>query len=58
MPQADNGVQINDFAGLVRNADPGDVDDGAATDQTNCTSISPGELQVRLGLIPVSFEAV
>jgi hypothetical protein len=54
--ERETSVQISDFAGLVVNADPIDVAEGAASDQVNCTSIIPGELRVRGGVKIVNFE--
>lgn len=47
---------INDFPGQVTNADPRDLPAGAAEEQTNAVSDTIGELRVRLGMRPVTFE--
>lgn len=49
-------VQIVDFPGLVLNSDPRDTPPGAAQVQTNVASVALGELQVRRGYRPVSFD--
>lgn len=54
--EREESVQVADFSGLILNADPLDVPEGAASDQVNATSVVPGELRVRGGIKVVSFE--
>lgn len=51
-----NVVQMRDFPGLVVNADPHDIPDGAAVIQVNVTSENPGMLQTRMGIRNCVFE--
>lgn len=55
LPRA--SVEIRDFPGLVNNGDPSDLPPGAAIEQVNVTSQTPGELAVRRGYRDVRFEA-
>lgn len=60
MPSDSEKVEVTviaDFAGLATSVDALDTETGVATNQTNCVSIVPGELQVRGGIKVVSFEA-
>lgn len=43
------------WAGLVTNASPYAIPEGAATEQTNITTLVPGQLTSRGGMRPVSF---
>lgn len=43
------------WAGLVTNASPYAIPAGAATEQTNLTTATPGQLTSRGGMRPVSF---
>ena len=52
------GVVIDDFVGMVSDADPGDIPDGAAAYQLNCGTVRPGELTVRGGLKEVTFDTL
>lgn len=54
--QPENMTQVSDFNGIVLNADPLDIPEGAASDQVNAVSIVPGELRVRGGVKVVQFE--
>lgn len=54
LPRA--SVTLNDFAGLVTNADPRDLPPGAAEHQVNIQSARAGELTVRPGYRVVTFE--
>ena len=49
-------IVISDFPGLTSNFDPRDLPPGAAQEQINATSETVGELRVRLGMRPVTFE--
>lgn len=44
------------WAGLVTNASPYAIPDGAATEQTNITTLIPGQLTARGGMRPVVFD--
>lgn len=44
------------WAGLVSNADPNDIPDGALQDCQNVVVVRAGELSVRKGFRPVTFE--
>ena len=46
---------VDDFPGLVNNADPTDIPVGSGQDQVNAQSRIPGELRVRGGYVPVVF---
>lgn len=50
-------VEADDFPGLVLNLDPHDLPPGAAADQVNAVSITPGQLSARLGYKEVTFES-
>lgn len=52
----DDIVLIRDFPGLVTNADPNDLPEGAAKVQTNVTATIFGELRARGGYRAVKFE--
>lgn len=54
--QADGGIVIRDFPGLLNNQDPRDLPPGAAERQTNINSRVGGELNVRRGLREVKFD--
>jgi hypothetical protein len=54
--EAKNTVEIRDFQGIVTDADPGDLDDGAAVNQVNACSLVPGQLDIRRGVAVVAFE--
>lgn len=56
MPPPDRTEVNIDFRGLVVNADPRDLPDGAATDQRNACCLTPGQLDVRGGIAEVTFE--
>jgi len=47
---------IEDFPGLLTNADPVDYPPGGAEEQVNACSHRVGELVVRRGLAEVTFE--
>lgn len=49
-------VVIRDFAGLVTNGDPLDIEVGAAKRQVNAIAERPGELRPRMGYSRVKFE--
>ncbi len=49
-------VMLKDFPGFMSNMDPRDIPEGAAEVQVNATCVVQGELQVRLGYLPVKFE--
>lgn len=53
--QARQQVVMRDFPGLDLNADPRDLEQGAAREQTNLICRTGGML-VRKGLQPVSFD--
>lgn len=55
-PEKVNRVELRDFPGLVTRSDPGDVADGASRDQVNLTSQRPGELRLRPGYLPLTFQ--
>lgn len=48
--------EVNDFPGLMLLEDPIDLPPGAAQDQVNLQSSQQGQAQVRLGMLPVSFD--
>ena len=48
-------VAIDQWRGLYTNADPHDLHPGASAEQTNIEIRSPGVLQVRKGIRPVTF---
>lgn len=50
-------VVIRDFPGFTPNADPHDLELGAAVEQINATSTRPGELRARLGTQVLKFES-
>lgn len=52
----DSSSQVDDFRGLVTNADPKDLPPGASPDQVNCVSARVGELKVRNGTRVITFE--
>ena len=47
---------IPDFKGLFSNVDPTDADNGEGISQTNLTSHVTGELRVRSGMQPITYE--
>lgn len=49
-------VEMRDFPGLVTNADPDDIQAGAAQVQNNILVVRSGELEVRAGYRAVRFE--
>jgi len=51
-----SSVEIDDFPGLMDNADPKDIPAGAAVSQINATAHRAGELVVRGGYRYVTFE--
>ncbi|GEM_PF-5365200 len=51
-----NRVTFKDWPGLASNADPLDLQPGAAQEQDNCYSPRAGELRARQGLRPVVFD--
>lgn len=53
---ARQSVEMRDFPGLVNTADVRDLPPGTAVVQVNCVSIILGELRVRAGWKPVTFE--
>lgn len=53
----EEGTIINDFPGLIDNIDARDEPAGGADVQVNAASLKMGELQVRLGIKDVTFEA-
>lgn len=57
-PVTASGFLIVEFAGLLSNSGTEATEDkpGAARDQLNLTCLRPGELQVRKGLRPVSYD--
>lgn len=50
-------AEARDFPGLELQTDAHDVEPGKAQDQVNAQSDQAGALRVRLGVLPVSFEA-
>lgn len=50
-------VVIKDFAGMISNQDPGDIEPGAGRFQVNVVAERPGELRPRMGWARVSFRA-
>jgi len=54
--QAKNKKSYNDFGGLYLLSDPMDLPPGAAQDQVNIKSDEPGQMEVRGGMLPVSFD--
>jgi len=50
-------IVIREFLGLVTNRDPHDVKPGEAVHQLNCGMGPRGELRVRMGAKPVSFDS-
>lgn len=55
MSRPNYAVGIDEFRGLVTNADPHDLPAGAAQAQTNLQCLVPGKLTVRGGLVPVAY---
>lgn len=49
-------VEIEKWLGVVKNASPISLPPGAAKNQTNICSLSPGILQTRGGMRDVVFE--
>jgi len=47
--------RISDFAGLVTDADPGDLPPGTAQSAVNVSTTTAGKLKVRGGIQPVTF---
>lgn len=54
---AKESVAIRDFPGLATKPDPDDLPPGGAVIQINCMSNRPGQLRVRPGYQPLTFEA-
>lgn len=50
-------ISVEKWAGLVTNASPYAIPPGAAVSQVNLQCVSPGKVEVRPGLSPVSFAA-
>lgn len=55
-PDARNYIEVNDFVGLMTNADGGEVPPGASELQTNFMSNRVGEMTGRPGVIECTFE--
>ncbi len=55
MSRPSYAVGIDEFRGLVSNADSHDLPKGAAQAQQNLQCLVPGKLTVRGGLLPVSY---
>jgi len=53
---AKSGAQVRDWPGMLPDADPRDIPPGAAEEQVNVQSATPGELSVRPGYRVVTFE--
>lgn len=53
---ADQVLEVRDWPGLATNADAHDITPGASVEQVNCAAIRQGELEVRQGYVPVTFE--
>lgn len=49
--------EMRDFTGLILQADAHDMPPGAGQDQVNAKSDTAGQLQVRDGMLLVSFDA-
>lgn len=49
-------VEVEDWPGLVLSADPRDLPEGGAEEQTNACSLNFGQLTIRKGMRLVSFE--
>jgi len=49
-------AKLRRFTGLVTNADPHDLEAGAATVQENCLARKAGSLSIRRGVRPVLFD--
>lgn len=49
-------LQVNDFPGLKLLEDPIDLPNGMSQDQLNAKSDIEGQLSVRNGMLPVSFD--
>lgn len=49
-------VTIDDFQGLQTNVDPNDTQPGGLQECVNATCIIAGQLTVRGGMQPISFE--
>ncbi len=56
MEQGRKTQDIKDFSGLYLLEDPIDLPPGAAQDQVNAKSDQQGQLTVRGGYLPVSFD--
>ncbi len=54
--EAEDGVSVDSFPGLILSADPNDIPGGAAREQVNAQSNIQGQLTVRLGYLEVSFD--
>lgn len=57
MEQPRNSTEDRDFPGIMLLADPIDLPPGAGQDQLNLKSSEPGQASVRLGMLPVAFDA-
>lgn len=53
---AQTGVVMDDFPGLTTIDDPRDLSPGQALELVNLDCSNPGQLQLRPGLKPVTFE--
>jgi hypothetical protein len=54
---ADVEVKIEDFQGMATNADPTDLPPGLSAEQVNVNGLKRGELSLRRGLRPLTFDA-
>lgn len=54
--EADNSVELRQFAGLILHTDRHDLPPGAAQKQINIRSDRPGELNVRRGMRLIQFD--
>lgn len=54
--EAQARFDIPAFRGMATNADPQDIEPGQSKYQLNCHSIRQGELEVRKGLRPITFD--
>lgn len=58
MPEPpENRIEIKQFPGLIQQSDTMDLPPGAAQEQMNLQSATPGELNCRKGYKSVTFEA-
>ena len=57
MEQARTKEREYDFPGIFLLTDPIDLPPGGAQDQLNLKSDEPGQANVRLGMLPVSFDS-